>query len=120
MSWVFDTFSSSIGKKLLMAVTGLGFLGFLAGHLLGNLTVYWGPAAFVSYAEHLHALEPLVKVAEMGLLTFLFIHVTSGTILFLQNLKARGGQYAVKKWAGGRTVFSATMPYTGLFIIIFV
>jgi len=42
MSWLIRTFGASIGKKLLMAITGLGFLGFLCAHLAGNLTLYKG------------------------------------------------------------------------------
>ncbi|MBW1987952.1 MAG: succinate dehydrogenase cytochrome b subunit [Deltaproteobacteria bacterium] len=120
MSWVKDAFTTSVGKKLLMAVTGLGFLGFLAGHLAGNLTIYWGADAFVAYAEHLHSLEPLVKAAEAGLIVFLVVHAGTGLWLFAQNRAARGGRYARNKWAGGRTVFSATMPYTGVLILVFV
>ncbi|ACL04845.1 succinate dehydrogenase cytochrome b subunit [Desulfatibacillum aliphaticivorans] len=119
MDWVKGTFGTSIGKKQLMAVTGLGFIGFLTGHLLGNLTIYLGPDAFDSYAEHLHALGPLVNAAEIGLLLFAIIHVGTGLLLFLQNYKARPVKYVGKKWAGGRTIFSATMPYTGILILLF-
>lgn len=119
MDWVKGTFGTSIRKKQLMAVTGLGFIGFLTGHLLGNLTIYLGPDAFDSYAEHLHALGPLVNAAEIGLLLFAIIHVGTGLLLFLQNYKARPVKYVGKKWAGGRTIFSATMPYTGILILLF-
>ena len=119
MDWVKGTFGTSIGKKQLMAVTGLGFIGFLTGHLLGNLTIYLGPDAFNSYAEHLHALGPLVNVAEIGLLLFAIVHVSTGLLLFYRNYKARPVKYVGKKWAGGRTIFSATMPYTGLLILLF-
>ncbi len=120
MNWLTKTFSSSIGKKLLMAVTGLGFIGFLAGHLAGNLTIYGGKDSFNSYAEHLHSLGPLVTVAEWGLLLFATIHVVSGLTLFLQNRAARPIRYKVKKNAGGRTLGSATMPYTGILMLAFV
>ena len=46
MNWFVETFTSSIGKKLMMAVTGLGFCLFLAGHLVGNLTLYGGRDLF--------------------------------------------------------------------------
>lgn len=119
MDWVKGTFGTSIGKKQLMAVTGLGFIGFLTGHLIGNLTICLGPEAFNSYAAHLHALGPLVHVAEIGLLLFAIVHVSTGMLLFYRNYKARPVKYLAKKWAGGRTVFSATMPYTGLLILLF-
>jgi succinate dehydrogenase / fumarate reductase cytochrome b subunit len=120
MSWLIRTFGSSIGKKLLMAITGLSFIGFLCAHLTGNLTLYMGGAAFNRYAEKLHSLGPVLTVFEFGLLTLAVIHVTTGIILFLQNLKARSVPYKNDRRAGGRTLSSVTMPYTGLIILAFV
>ena len=120
MNWLFRTFSSSIGKKLLMAITGLSFIGFLGAHLGGNLTLYKGGAAFNKYAENLHSLGPVLKVFEFGLLMLALIHVTFGIILFVQNLKARSVPYELNRRAGGRTWSSVTMPYTGLIILAFV
>ena len=120
MSWFTKTFQTAIGKKLLMAVTGAGFVLFLLIHLIGNLTLYFGKGIFLSYVRHLHALGPLITVAEIGLLVFAVIHVTTGTLLFFQNLAARPTRYAVKKNGGGRTLSSATMPYTGFVILLFI
>ncbi|QTA80146.1 Succinate dehydrogenase cytochrome b556 subunit [Desulfonema limicola] len=120
MNWLINTFSSSIGKKLMMAVTGLGFIGFIAGHLAGNLTIYGGKDLFNSYAEHLHSLGPLVTAAEWILLTMALIHVLTGLTLFYQNFKSRPVKYAVNKNAGGRTIGSGTMPYTGILMLAFV
>ena len=113
MNWFTNTFGSSVGKKLMMAVTGLFFCVFLVLHLAGNLTLYMGKDAFNSYAEHLHSLGPLLTLAEWGLLIFAVIHISTGLLLFYQNFKARPERYAVSKRAGGRTLGSATMPYTG-------
>ncbi len=120
MNWITRSLGSSIGKKLMMALTGLGFIGFLAGHLAGNLTIYGGKDAFNSYAEHLHSLGPLVTLAEIGLLTFAIIHIGTGLLLFYQNWKARPVRYAVDRRAGGRTLGSGTMPYTGLIMLVFI
>jgi succinate dehydrogenase / fumarate reductase cytochrome b subunit len=120
MNWLMQTLSSSIGKKLLMALTGLSFLGFLAAHLAGNLTIYAGPDAFNAYADKLQSLGPVLRVAEAVLLTFFTIHVVTGVFLFLQNLAARPARYAVSRNPGGKTLGSATMPYTGLLILVFV
>jgi succinate dehydrogenase / fumarate reductase cytochrome b subunit len=120
MNWITSMLGSSIGKKLMMAITGLSFCGFLAGHLAGNLTIYGGKDAFNGYAEHLHSLGPLLTIAELGLLTFGLIHVLIGLTLYLGNLKARPVRYAVDKSAGGRTLGSSTMPYTGLILLAFV
>lgn len=115
-----ETIGSSIGKKLLMALTGLCFVGFLAVHLAGNLSVYGGAEMFNSYVDHLHALGVLINIAEIGLLLAAAIHVVTGTLLVVQNFRARPSRYAVKKNAGGRTLGSATMPYTGFTILAFV
>jgi len=120
MSWFFSTFWTSIGKKLMMAITGLCFIGFLTMHLIGNLTLYSGQGLFTSYVRHLHALGPLITVAEWGLLLFAIIHIIIGTVLFLTNLMARPIRYKVNKNAGGRTIGSETQPYTGYIILAFI
>ncbi len=120
MNWFIHTFKSSVGKKVMMSVTGLGFCGFLAGHLGGNLSIYGGKEMFLSYAEHLHSLGVLLKFAEWGLLTLALIHVLTGLTLFYQNFKARPVRYKVDKRAGGRTLGSSTMPYTGILLLFFV
>ena len=120
MKWLIDTFKSSIGKKLMMAVTGLGFCGFLTTHLAGNLTIYGGRESFNSYAAHLHSLGPLLVVAEWGMLLFALVHVLTGLTLFYENFKSRPVRYRVNKRAGGRTLGSATMPYTGVLLLLFV
>jgi succinate dehydrogenase / fumarate reductase cytochrome b subunit len=119
MQWIFNFFGSSVGKKLLMALTGFCFVGFLTGHLVGNLTLYGGRDAFNAYAEHLHALGPVITLVEWGLVTLAIIHVFTGFLLFLQNLKARPVRYVVNKNGGGRTLSSRLMPYTGFGILLF-
>ena len=120
MNWFTNTFASSVGKKLMMAVTGLFFCVFLVLHLAGNLTLFMGKDVFNSYAEHLHSLGPILILAEWGLLIFAVIHISTGLLLFYQNFKARPERYAVNKRAGGRTLGSATMPYTGVILLLFV
>ncbi len=120
MSWLIRTFGSSIGKKLLMAITGLAFFGFLCMHLAGNLTIYKGGSAFNAYAQKLHSLGPILIIFELGLLAFAIIHIATGITLFVQNLKARSVPYKMDKPAGGRTFSSTWMPYTGFVLLAFV
>jgi succinate dehydrogenase / fumarate reductase, cytochrome b subunit len=120
MNWFFRTFISSIGKKQIMAVTGLGFCLFLATHLVGNFTLYGGREFFLSYVDHLHALGYLVTAAEIGLIVCAVAHILTGLLLFLENSRARPVNYAVKKDAGGSTIGSRTAPYTGVLILVFV
>jgi succinate dehydrogenase / fumarate reductase cytochrome b subunit len=120
MNWLIDLFRSSLGKKLMVALTGLAFSLFLLTHLAGNLSIFGGRDAFNRYAESLHGFGPLLTVAELGLLFFAVIHVLLGIALFAGNLSARPVRYAARKNAGGRSVGSATMPYTGLILLVFV
>lgn len=120
MYWIIRTYQSSIGKKLMMALTGLSFCGFLAVHFIGNLYLYVGKTSFNGYVEHLHGLGPLIIITELGLLGFLVLHVGTALLLFIENLMARKVRYVVNKTAGGRTWASRLMPYTGLYILLFV
>ncbi len=120
MSWFIQTCTSSLGKKYIMAVTGLMLGGFLAVHAAGNSSIFWGRNAFLSYAEHLHSLGPAIPAAELILASIFLLHVITGISLFLQNLQARSERYAVSKPAGGRTWGSRTMPYTGALILAFI
>lgn len=120
MSWFVQTFKSSLGKKYIMAITGFMLGAFLTVHAIGNSTIFWGGAAFNSYAHHLHSLGPLVSLFELGLLTIFCLHVITAVNIFFINRAARGGKYAVQSQAGGRTWGSRTMPYTGLIILLFI
>ena len=120
MYWLVNILTTSIGKKLMMAFTGLGFCTFLVVHFIGNLTLFGGEQAFTAYAEGLHSLGALITVAELGLLTMALIHVTTGIVLFYQNIKARPVRYSMNKNAGGRTLGSKTAPYTGFILLAFV
>ncbi len=120
MKWFLDTLTSSIGKKMLMALTGIGFSSFLIVHLIGNLNLYIGGDAFNAYAKFLHSMGPLVIAVDTGLILLGFIHVLTGLTLFYQNFSARPSRYKVNKSAGGRTIGSATMPYTGLIMLGFI
>ncbi len=120
MNWALRVFFSSIGKKVVMAITGLMFCLFLGVHLIGNLTLYGGEDPFLAYSAKLHSLGPVVNIIELGLLLFAVLHVSFALILYVENLRARPLGYAVKKTRGGRTWSSALMPYTGLYLLLFV
>jgi len=120
MNWFSAALGSSVGKKLMMALTGLAFIGFLAAHLAGNLTIYGGKAAFNGYAEKLQSLGPVLHLFRTGLIAFALVHVLTGLYLFLLNRKARPVSYQMHATAGGQTLSSRTMPYTGIIILVFV
>lgn len=120
MKWLTQNLTSSIGMKLLMAITGLSFCIFISVHLAGNMTLFGGKMMFNGYAAHLHALGVLLVAAEWGLLLLALAHILTGLTLFYQNLRARPRRYKVNKRAGGRTIGSGTMPYTGLILLAFI
>lgn len=120
MCWFIQTFKSSLGKKYIMAITGFLLGGFLLVHALGNSSVFWGGAAFNSYAHHLHSMGPLVPLFEICLLAIFCLHIITAGYLFFENRAARGSQYVVQTSAGGRTWGSKTMPYTGIIILLFI
>ena len=110
---------SSLGRKYIMAITGL-FLGvFLLFHAAGNSSLFQGKAAFNAYAEQLHSLGPLVPIAELLLLGIFVFHIIFGVSLFWLNRKTRSSRYAVSNSAGGETWGSRTMPWTGLIVFVF-
>lgn len=115
-------FSTSVGTKLLIALTGLALVGFLIFHLAGNLLLFFGPAA---YNEHAHGLisNPLVVPAEFGLLAIFLLHAFKAVSNFVRNRGARPKRYEVAKWAGGasrKSLGSASMIVSGLLILAFV
>lgn len=116
--WVGKYFSSSIGKKSLMAFTGGGLALFLLVHLAGNATSFWGRDAFNRYAARLHSFGVIVHVFEVVLLLFFLTHITTGVLLYIENLRARPQRYAISK-KRGRNLATRMMPYTGLLIFVF-
>ena len=112
--------SSSTGKKTIMAVSGAMLLLFLIVHVVGNSTMFFGRDSFNAYAEKLHDIGFFLHIFEALLLTTFLVHIFFGIFLFIENINARPARYAVSNNRGGRTIGSRTMPYTGLFILIFI
>lgn len=94
MNWLRCALSSSVGKKFLMAITGLLLCGFLVVHLAGNLLLFAGAEAYNAYAHKLHDNENLLHVAETGLAAIFFTHLYLAFKLSADNRIARGRGYA--------------------------
>ena len=120
MGLIGSLYRSSVGKKSIMAASGLLLSLFLLTHMLGNSVSFLGRDAFNTYAERLHSLGVLVYIFEIGLLTLFLIHIITGIILYLENLQARPSRYSVNTSEGGRSWGSRTMPYTGVIILVFI
>jgi succinate dehydrogenase / fumarate reductase cytochrome b subunit len=86
-------FSSSIGSKFLIALTGIFLLIFLIAHLAGNLLFIAGPDAFNEYSHKLIS-NPLVYVAELGLLAVFVLHIFKTVGMLIDSYSARPDRYA--------------------------
>lgn len=111
--------SSSIGRKAVVAVTGLFMVLFVVMHLLGNSTIFAGPDGINAYAEKLHGLGPFVLVFRVFMAAMLVLHVIFAILLTLENRAANPGKYAVKKMLKA-TFAGETMIWTGLLLLAFI
>ena len=99
MNWFIKLFSSTLGKKLIMALTGLFLISFLIVHLIGNLQLlhHDGGRAFNTYAEFMGT-NPIVQIISKVNFALILMHAIWGLILTVRNRKARGAQgYVVVK-----------------------
>ncbi len=112
---------SPIAKKMIMAVTGLIWYGFLVGHLLGNLLLLRGDGGktFDAYATFLIN-HPLLIPAELFLIVTFFTHIYMAITLTIENRRARPTAYQVVRSSGGRNLSSSSMAITGSFTLIFI
>ena len=121
MSWLTQTLSSSVGRKLVMAVTGLFLCSFLVVHLLINLQMlrHDHGAAFNFWA-HFMATNWLIRAMEFVLMGALAFHVYDGLYLAVKNKAARGGQrYVVDKARDNSQWAARNMAILGTILLIF-
>jgi succinate dehydrogenase / fumarate reductase cytochrome b subunit len=118
MNLVGSFFSSSIGRKIIMAVTGVILIGFVIGHLVGNLQIFQEPDHINGYAQFLHQLGPLLWIARIVLIVSVVLHIWAATVLTLENKKARGTDYGFKHTIRA-TFASRAMRWTGYIVLAF-
>ncbi|MES0490353.1 MAG: succinate dehydrogenase cytochrome b subunit [Leptospirales bacterium] len=120
MKWIIDIFRTSVGKKFIVAFTGLFLIAFLLVHLYGNLLLLNndGGASFNAYGEALLS-SVLMRAIEVLLFMGLFVHIGLTIKVSIENKKARPEGYAMQKAARGSTWFSRNMRHTGSIILIF-
>jgi len=119
MRWFLTFWNSSIGKKMVMALTGILLIIFLKIHLIGNLFLFVGADAFNTYAGTLEHVKPIVRVIEVILALIVFLHILNGVNLWFLNRKARPIGYKVDGSSKNSTIFSRTMIVSGSVIFIF-
>ena len=112
--------SSTIGKKVLVAITGILFCLFLLFHLVNNLVIYTGEENFNYLVSSLEKIKPLIRLLEVVLLTILVVHISNSVYLSIQSRKS-GNQTSlsnVKK--SNAPLSSRTMLFTGSVLFIFI
>jgi succinate dehydrogenase / fumarate reductase cytochrome b subunit len=112
-------FQTTIGKKAVMAVTGILLFGFLLGHMAGNLQFFLGPEKLNTYAENLHHLGPILWAIRLGLLAMALLHIASSISLARTQRLARPVGYA-KRANVGSNYASRTMYWSGPIVLAFI
>jgi succinate dehydrogenase / fumarate reductase cytochrome b subunit len=112
-------FSDSIGRKAVMAVTGLLMVLFVVGHLLGNLTIFAGADGINAYAEKLHQLAPVVWGTRIVMGVAVLLHIVLSIQITMENSQAKPDKYAVSRSLRA-TFASKNMIWTGVIIGAFI
>jgi len=111
-------YHSSVGKKMIVAITGIILILFVIGHLLGNLQIFLGPDWINGYSQHLRDLGPLLWAIRLFLLCTVVIHIYVTIRLAIENRRARPEAYIDKEHVKA-TFASRHMVMSGLIILAF-
>ena len=111
---------STIGRKYLMAISGLVWTLFVLTHMLGNLLIFVGPDAYNYYSYKLIS-NPLIYLAEAGLVLFIGLHAATGISLKMRNMRTKPSLYAVSpKGVKGASLSSKSMIWSGTITLVFI
>lgn len=112
-------YRSSIGKKMVVAITGVVLILFVIGHLLGNLQIFLGPEWINAYSQHLRDLGPLLWLVRIFLLVTVIAHIYVTIWLAIDNRRARPESYIDKENVKA-TFASRHMVMSGLIVLAFI
>jgi succinate dehydrogenase / fumarate reductase cytochrome b subunit len=118
----YRVFSSSVGTKLLIGLTGLALVAYMVLHLLGNAIIFFGQDVFNEYS-HILISNPLIVPVEIGLLVVFLLHIYKTVTMWTRNRAARPLRYQKKEMArhtSRKSLASSTMIASGLIILVFV
>jgi succinate dehydrogenase / fumarate reductase, cytochrome b subunit len=120
MSWVTKTLSSSLGRKLIMGITGLSLIIFLIVHCGINSLIFFndGGETFNTAAEFMGT-NWLIRTTEVGLMLGFIIHIVDGLTLWNSNKAKRPVKYAIVKGEANSTWYSRSMGLLGTLVLIF-
>jgi succinate dehydrogenase / fumarate reductase cytochrome b subunit len=119
---LFRAFSSSVGTKFLIGLTGLLLVAYMVLHLVGNMLILLGRDIFNEYSHKLIS-NPLIVPIEIGLLLVFVLHIYKTVTMWRRNRAARPVKYQKKELAGHtsrKSLASSTMIASGLFLMVFV
>lgn len=124
--FLLDLYSTAVGKKYAMAISGLMLIGFVVVHMVGNLKMYLGEEDFNHYAEFLRELlvpilprTVLLWLLRFGLLAAAVVHVHAAVSLTRLNREARSVKYQSARDYQVASFASRTMRWTGSIVILF-
>jgi len=125
MPWPLNIYQTAIGKKYVMALTGIGLLGFVVVHMIGNLHLYEGPHQVYAYGEalrdlggHLAPRTFILWVARLGLIAMFGLHIHSAYSLARISHKADSAYVGSRNYTAA-TFASRTMRWTGPIILLY-
>ena len=122
MQWLLNFFTSSIGRKVIMSLTGIFLITFLIVHLIGNfqLLIDDGGQAFNVYAQFMTS-NPLIKFVSIGLYAGILLHAVLGAVIYFKNKSAKGGGYSKRSnanvtWASKNMALLGTLVFAFLML----
>lgn len=124
--FLLELYRSALGKKYLMAVSGLVWLGYVFAHMVGNLKLYQSPEAFNGYAEFLRRLlypilpeSGTLNLLRLVMITALVVHVVAAYQLTQMNRRARPQRYQGPRDYVVADFAARTMRWTGVIVLLF-
>jgi succinate dehydrogenase / fumarate reductase cytochrome b subunit len=125
--FLLDLYGTAVGKKYAMAITGIGLIGFVVFHMIGNLKMYMGASDLNHYAHFLEKLlypilpeKAMLWILRAGLIAMLLLHLHAAYSLTVLNRRARPVKYQSERDYQVASFASRSMRYTGVTIVLFV
>jgi succinate dehydrogenase / fumarate reductase, cytochrome b subunit len=116
-----DFVKSTVGRKYIMGISGLVWMGFVLTHMAGNMLIFISADAYNAYGHAIVSNKPLLYAAESVLVLALIVHVATAISLTIENRKAKGTRYAIQpNGEKGPTLASQTMGMQGSIILVFI
>jgi succinate dehydrogenase / fumarate reductase cytochrome b subunit len=127
LPWPIRFYETAVGKKWVMAISGIALMGFVFAHMIGNLKMYLGATELNDYAEGLRTLlhpimpnESMLWIMRLGLIAMLLIHLHAAVTLTVMNKRARPEGYQSKRDYIAADFAGRSMRWTGLIVLAYI